>query len=81
MITPKSVESGKTNGITTLTITCGVCGEDKTIELTDKEYVDYFLNGMKIQYAMPNQSVDAKELCISGTCGKCFDKLFKEEEE
>ena len=81
MIIPKSIESGISYGITTLVITCIVCGKDQVIELSNKEYVDYFLNRMKIQYAMPMQSADVKELCISGTCGKCFDKIFKEEEE
>ena len=81
MIIPKSVESGISYGITTLVIPCNVCGEDKVIELTNKEYVDYFLNGMKIQYAMPNQSADVRELCISGTCAVCFHEMFKEEED
>ena len=80
MIIPKSIESDGMDTLT-LTITCILCGEDKIIKLTNKEYIDYFMNNMKIQYAMPNQPADIRELCISGTCGKCFDELFKEEEQ
>lgn len=81
MVVPKSVESGSSSGIITLVIPCAICRKNHLIELSNKEYEDYFLKGMHIQDAMPNQPADIRELCISGTCGKCFDELFKEEDD
>jgi hypothetical protein len=79
MIIPKDVESGISFGITTLVITCHMCREDKVIELSNEEYENYFVKGQHTQVAMKNQPADIRELCISGTCGKCFDEMFKEE--
>lgn len=81
MVTPKDVESGISFGITTLVITCFVCKKDVVIELSNEEYHNYFIEGMHIQDAMPNQPADVRELCISGTCGTCFDKMFEEDDE
>ena len=81
MIKPKDVETGISFGLTTLVINCFVCKKDIVIELTNQEYHDYFIKGMHCQDAMPNQLADIRELCISGTCGKCFDEMFKENEE
>jgi hypothetical protein len=35
--------------------------------------------GMLIQDAMPELSADERQLLISGTCGKCWDKMFQED--
>lgn len=32
------------------------------------------------QDVLPDLSADAREMLISGMCGKCFDKLFEDEE-
>jgi hypothetical protein len=37
--------------------------------------------GELIQDALPELSLDERELLISGTCGACFDELFPEEDE
>jgi len=37
------------------------------------------LNSQFIQDVLPDLSEDDRELLISGTCGKCFDTLFKAE--
>jgi len=35
-------------------------------------------NGELIQNVMPYLNEDERELLISGTCGKCFDKIFSD---
>lgn len=37
--------------------------------------------GTLIQRAMPNLSADQRELLISHTCGKCWDRMFKVDDE
>ena len=76
MIVPKNVEIGISFGITTLVIICNICKKDIVVELSNEEYQNYFVKGMYIQDAMPTQSVDIRELCISGVCGPCFDEMF-----
>ena len=35
--------------------------------------------GARIQEVLPMLTPDQRELMISGICGKCFDKMFREE--
>lgn len=58
-----------------------MCGKIIPVELTEKEYNDYYVKGMHIQHAMPTKSADERELLISNTCGPCFDNLFREDED
>lgn len=59
-------------------IRCRSCKVLKPVSCTDVQY-DNWQNGQLIQKAMPNVPKDERELLISGTCGPCFDKLFKED--
>jgi hypothetical protein len=49
--------------------------------LVTEQQLSKWRGGMLIQKAMPNLSPDQRELLISGTCGECWEKMFKEEEE
>lgn len=59
-------------------IHCISCKKVKSVSCTDVEY-DNWQNGQLIQKAMPNVHADEIVLLISGICGPCFDKLFKED--
>jgi hypothetical protein len=37
--------------------------------------------GKLIQKAMPELTKDERELLISGTCGPCFDRLFRYQDD
>ena len=79
MVIPRNIKV-EPNGVSFI-VTCFVCEQDITVTLTPDEYYNYFVAELHAQDAMPNQSADIRELCISGTCGKCFDEMFKEEED
>ena len=81
MVKHKHFESGISYGMCSIVITCHICKKDIVVELSNHEYENYFINGYHIQDAMPNQPADIRELCISGTCGKCFDEIFADVEE
>jgi len=69
---------GMTYEIKTLYKTdCNSC--KRTYELAAfKADMDSWVSGTLIQNAMPYLSADERELCISRTCGKCFDAMFAE---
>lgn len=45
------------------------------------EQIAAWHDGALIQNAMPDISEDLRELLISGTCGQCFDEMFRDDEE
>lgn len=59
---------------------CRVCGRDYAVSCTDAQYLDWKENHRLIQNAMPDVPKAERELLISGTCGACFEKLFKEDD-
>lgn len=60
-------------------VRCTECGEIKSVPFTAAQQAAYAAGGL-IQRVAPNLSEDDRELLISGTCGKCFEKLFEGEE-
>lgn len=64
-----------------LTIRCFNCENDFVVELSEKEFDDYYNKGIHIQHAMPTKSPETRELLISGTCPECFNEIFKDEED
>jgi len=62
----------------TMQAQCRVCG-DTHILMVNVQDAKRWMNGEKIQDAMPYLSSDERELLISRTCGKCFDKMFGED--
>lgn len=54
---------------------CTICGKGRIVKVSKIGY-DRWLRGELIQNALPELSVDDRELLMSGICGECFDKLF-----
>jgi len=65
--------------ITFLDIRCIECKDLKQVKVGMEAYKKW-QNGLYIQDAFPELSAGDRELMISGICGECYDKMFKEEE-
>jgi len=61
-----------------ISVICVFCGIESTIEVDDYGYYRW-LEGVHIQDALPQLTSDQRELLISHTCGKCYDKMFGED--
>lgn len=64
----------------TIKKTCVMCKTNHELQVNDQDLVR-LQNGEHIQDVMPYLSADERELLISGICGKCFDKVFEDDEE
>lgn len=62
-----------------IAIECNNCHKPYSVNV-DEGDLERWKNGEAIQRAMPYLTVSHRELLISGTCGFCFDEMFKEEE-
>lgn len=63
-----------------VSVGCAYCLEVHTFECSTQGVVAWQA-GELIQNALPELSDDQRELMISGTCGKCWDKMFPEDFE
>lgn len=54
-----------------------MCSDEYDVPVT-QEQLNNWKNGVLIQNAMSNIPADMRELLISGTCPKCWDRLFKD---
>ena len=59
---------------------CSVCGKMNKVEVYKADF-EAWQNGELIQKAMPYLSANEREIIQTGTCAKCWDKLFGEPEE
>ena len=66
------------NGRYLLSGECISCNDLQGTVVDAQAYFDW-TNGQFIQNVFPDMPLDKREFLISGMCGKCFDKLFKEE--
>lgn len=57
---------------------CVICGTEKEIKVSKVGHARW-LQGALIQDALPELSVDDRELLMSDICSKCFDSIFKED--
>lgn len=64
-----------------IVIACRTCGEDRVIDCTDEQYVAWKENHMLIQNAMPDVPKEQRELLLSGICGACFNRMFRDDDE
>ncbi|MBQ9391984.1 MAG: hypothetical protein IJU02_07340 [Lachnospiraceae bacterium] len=55
---------------------CPQCGAEWTVEVEEKDWVDYTENGKLAQYAFPYLDQETREFLISGICQRCWDDLF-----
>ena len=62
----------------TMQVECRTC-KDTHILMVNIRDAKRWRQGELIQDAMPYLTPDERELLISGTCGKCFDKMFGED--
>lgn len=67
-------------GKLTVTVNCHVCRKDQVFEVPEAGYRQWRDRGAFIQNALPTVDIAHRELLISGTCGPCFDKMWKEED-
>ena len=58
---------------------CPVCHTVNTLMLKKSE-IESYQNGAHVQDAFGRLSPSEREILITGICGKCWDKMFKEEE-
>lgn len=56
-------------------VNCVMCKDEHVIHITEEQYTAWQL-GKYIQDAMPEIDAGKRELLISGTCPKCWEKLF-----
>jgi hypothetical protein len=61
----------------TIVVVCRMCKTSHTLLVNITDVADWKL-GKYIQDAMPYLSSDERELCISQTCGVCWDEMFGE---
>ena len=59
-------------------IRCVHCWEDNVIFLKSNEYTNWLSGAGFIQDCMPSLSAAERELILSKTCGKCFDKIVND---
>lgn len=62
--------------------TCPVCGAPgKSFPVTDEQYKDFTEGTSHIQEIFPYLFPAERERFLTGICGRCWDKMFKEEED
>lgn len=67
---------GNADGKVTLGVRCHVCKQQHVVITTEPGY-QRWIDGDYIQRAMPEVKPADRELLISGTCGECWDRMFK----
>lgn len=62
-----------------VSVGCKVCRREHHILVPKAGYRLWARRAKHIQDAMPGLSDDDRELLLSGVCGRCFDRMFKED--
>lgn len=70
----------KTSHRQTIIIPCRQCRKGVDTGVTWEEGYRYFSRSEPIQTALPHVSSDLRGMFISGTCPKCWDKMFGEDD-
>lgn len=55
-------------------VECPICGGETTLEVTEPE-LEKFLNGVRIQTAMPQRENSYREAIQTGICIDCWTKI------
>ena len=61
-----------------LVATCRMCQTQYTLYVDAKDWEDYTDRDKLAQDAFPYLDAGQRELIISGICGECFDRIFKQ---
>ena len=64
----------------TYKIPCPLCGIHSELTVNKNE-LETYKKGALIQRAFPNLSNGQRELLLTGICPKCWNDMFKEEDE
>ena len=65
-----------------VSLKCRFCGEYTKVTVAVEDFNEFWLpNRRKIQDLFPYLTDAERELFISGTCEKCFNKMFPQEDE
>lgn len=67
-------------GKTTIETVCPECNGTTELNVMYSQIVAW-KNGTLIQHAFPTLDIDEREMLMTGTCVKCWDKMFGEEDE
>jgi hypothetical protein len=59
-----------------LDVECYYCGNIYSVILNKEDLLDWASGSGPIEKILHYLSANERELLISNTCGKCFDKLF-----
>jgi hypothetical protein len=59
-----------------MNIKCKYCNIDHDLDITEWQVARHN-NGELTQNVYPNLNREERELLISGTCGNCWNKMFK----
>lgn len=59
-----------------ISVECQFCEEVYSFIVIEEDYDNWKNGNGYIQDIMPYLSDNLRELLISNTCGKCFDKMF-----
>lgn len=59
---------------------CSMCGKETTFTVTDEQYQKYIDGKENVQRIFPELSCAEREKLITGICGDCWNKIFKDEE-
>lgn len=68
------------NGNITVANRCPMCNKIHTVDVNDVDFQKWQA-GVSIQIAFPYLSADEREILMTGTCSKCWDKIFSIEED
>ena len=66
--------------IVKVSIKCTVCGKVHKICVTKRQYDEYLHSNKHIQDVFTDLAPELREMFISQTCPKCWDKLFNFED-
>ena len=64
---------------TIVEVECVMCHIKHNVIVPIAGYHKWATGQAKIQDALPGLSADERELLMSGICGECFNKMFKED--
>lgn len=67
--------------LTTITLSCRVCGKPQSIQAELQDLKDYTEGRKHAQTAFPYLTAAEREMIISQTCGQCWDEMFSDDEE
>jgi hypothetical protein len=57
-------------------VQCRICGVEYVTTVNSDDFRDWYNGISPIQNAFHYLSASERELILSETCGKCFDKMF-----